>query len=196
MGKIDSHRNTDVRSVLEPISGFAEVQGVSVLGVTHIPKSSHSSALKAFLGSVAFIAACRCALLVTDEPETDRRLFLSVKNSFGPLARGIGYRIMEKEICNMIHASHIAWSDEPVDLSADQALAAASAERKNPGGTKRAVEFLKELLADGPVDAKEAKAACEANGFSGGTLDRARGKAGVQSTHDGDFKGGWKWSLK
>src|SRR4029077_6733394 len=127
MGKIDSHRNTDVRSVLEPISGFAETHRVSVLGVTHIPKSSHGSALKAFLGSVAFIAACRCALLATDEPETDRRLFLSVKNSFGPLARGIGYRIMAKEISNMIQTSHIAWSDEPVDLSADQALAAASA---------------------------------------------------------------------
>jgi len=41
MGKIDSHRNTDVRAVLEPVSGFAEAHKVAILGVTHIPKSSH-----------------------------------------------------------------------------------------------------------------------------------------------------------
>src|SRR5262249_25465254 len=63
MGKIDSHRNTDVRMILEPLASFAEAHNVSLLGVTHIPKSHHSSALKAFLGSVGFIATCRCALL-------------------------------------------------------------------------------------------------------------------------------------
>ena len=65
MGKIDSHRNTDVRSVLEPVAGFAELHRVSMLGVTHIPKSSHGSALKAFLGSVGFIAtaAAPCSRL-------------------------------------------------------------------------------------------------------------------------------------
>jgi putative DNA primase/helicase len=194
MGKIDSHRNTDVRMVLEPIASFAEAHSVSVLGVTHIPKSHHSSALKAFLGSVGFIATCRCALLATAEPDTDRRLFLSVKNSFGPLARGIGYRIMTKEISLGIVAPYVAWSDEPVDLNADQALAAANADLRDPGAMRQAQEFLRELLKDGPVDAKEGEEAARANGIAERTLKRARTNLGVKATKAG-FEEGWQWSL-
>ena len=193
MGKIDSHRNTDVRSVLEPVAGFAEAHKVSVLGVTHIPKSSHGSALKAFLGSVGFIATCRMALLATVEAETDRRLFLSVKNSFGPLARGIGYRISAKTISNGIVAPYVTWSDEPVDVTADQALAAASAEIKDPRAMKRTKEFLLDLLKDGTVDAKDGEEAAEAEGISERTLKRAWAKLGIKSTKTG-FDGGWQWS--
>ena len=194
MGKIDSHRNTDVRSVLEPVAGFAELHRVSMLGVTHIPKSSHGSALKAFLGSVGFIATCRCALLATTEPDTDRRLFLSVKNSFGPLARGIGYRISTKEIERGIVAPYVMWSDEPVDVTADQALAAAGADLKDPGAKKRALEFLQEILANGPVNAKEAEEEAEANGISERTLRRARMTLGIKVAKDG-YQGPWMWKL-
>ena len=83
MGKIDSHRTTDVRAVLEPIAGFAETHDVAVLGVTHPPKAAQGNALRAFTGSFAFVAAPRVAFLVTTEPGTERRLLLPVKNNIG-----------------------------------------------------------------------------------------------------------------
>jgi putative DNA primase/helicase len=100
MGAIDSHRTTDVRAVLEPISGFAEQHGVSVLGVTHPPKAASGNALRAFTGSFAFVAAPRVAFFVTSEPETDRRLLLPVKNNIGPKAMGRGYFIATKYVTN------------------------------------------------------------------------------------------------
>jgi putative DNA primase/helicase len=37
MGKIDSHRTTDVRAVLEPLAAFAEQHQVAILAVSHPP---------------------------------------------------------------------------------------------------------------------------------------------------------------
>jgi len=102
---------------------------------------------------------------------------------------------MSKEISFGIEAPYVAWSDEPVDLNADQALAAANAELKDPGAVRRAVEFLQDLLKDGPVDAADGEEAAKANGIKPRTLDRARDRLCIKATKAG-FKGGWQWSLK
>jgi putative DNA primase/helicase len=194
MGKIDSHRTTDVRAVLEPIAEFAEHHGVSILGVTHPPKAASGNALRAFTGSFAFVAAPRVAFFVTSEPETDRRLLLPVKNNIGPKARGQGYFIRTKYVTNNIEAPCILWDDAPVDVNADQAIAAASSAIKDGGALNDAKEFLRDLLANGPVDAKEGEEAGRANGISVRTLDRARKDLGVKSDKTG-YQGRWQWTL-
>jgi AAA domain len=172
MGKIDSHRTTDVRAVLEPIAAFAESHKVAVLGVTHPPKAAQGNALRSFTGSFAFVAAPRVAFYVTTEPETDRRLILPVKNNIGQKALGIGYYIGTKAVTNSIVAPHILWDDAPVDVTADQAIAAASAALRDGDSMKDAKDFLRELLAKGPVAAKEGEEASEANGISTETQAR------------------------
>ena len=103
---------------------------MAIFGITHPPKAAQGNALRAFTGSFAFVAAPRMAFFVTSEPDTDRRLLLPVKNNIGSKARGIGYRIVTEIITNGIIAPRIMWSDEPVDLTADQAIAAANAAAK------------------------------------------------------------------
>ena len=122
------------------------------------------SAIRAFTGSYAFVAAPRLAFFVTREPDSDRRLLLPVKNNIGPKARGLGYRISTHTVTNGIIAPCLSWSDEPVGVTADQAIAAANAALKDGGAMKEAKEFLKAQLADGPVDAKEALEAADAHG--------------------------------
>ncbi|MGC2410631.1 MAG: AAA family ATPase [Methyloceanibacter sp.] len=195
MGKIDSHRTTDVRAVLEPIAEFAEAHDVAILGVTHPPKAAQGNALRAFTGSFAFVAAPRVAFYVTTEPETERRLLLPVKNNIGQKARGLGYFIGTKSVTNGIIAPHILWDDAPVDVTVDQAIAAANAVMKDGGLLKQAKDLLRELLAKGPVASTEGEEAAKAHGISTRTLDRARKELGVKSTKDG-FDGGWTWTLK
>ena len=154
--KIDSHRTTDVRAVLEPVGDFAREFNVSVLGITHPPKAYQANAIHAFTGSLAFVAASRLAFFVTSEAETKRRLLLSVKNNLGPKAPGIGYFIGTKPTSGGI-APHVLWDDAPVDLTANQALAAASSALKDGGAMERAKEFLREFLADGPAVRKKAQ---------------------------------------
>jgi AAA domain len=87
MGKIDSHRTTDVRGVLEPLAAFAVQHNVAILAVSHPPKASQAKALHSVTGSLAFVAAARMVFLVVEEPETGRRLFLPAKNNLGHARR-------------------------------------------------------------------------------------------------------------
>ena len=198
MGPIDGHSTTDVRSVLEPVAEFAERLRVSVLGVTHPPKAASGDALRSFTGSFAFVAAPRLALYVCPEAgRDDRRLFLSVKNNLGPKPRGIGFSISTKLIASGIEAPCVIWDDEPVDVTADEAIAAAVEARKHETPIAEAKEFLRDLLADGPVDADEGKGQAEEQGISPRTLARAKKEIGVISAREGGIgaEGKWKWKL-
>jgi hypothetical protein len=93
-----------------------------------------------------------------------------------------------------IVAPYILWDDAPVDLTANQALAANAAALKDGGALNKAKQFLRELLANGPVDAKDGEEAAKANGISDRTLDRARTDLGVKAEKDG-YQGAWRWHL-
>jgi hypothetical protein len=195
MGAIDSHKTADVRSVLEPLADFAETNRVAILGVTHPPKAAQGNCLRSFAGSFAFVAAPRLAHFVTADPDNpQRKLLLPVKNNIGRKAYGVGYSICTKIISDNIEAAAVVWDDSPVDVTADQAIAANAAAARGEGSMSEAREFLKELLANGPVDAAEGGKAAKANSISERTLARARKQLGVKATKGG-FGEGWTWSL-
>ena len=193
LGKVDAHRTPDVRAVMDPISDFAERCGIGVFAVTHPPKSQ-VTAMNAFTGSMAFVAGARIAFIVVPEPETERRLMLAVKNNIGPKAQGRGYTIEGKTVAPGIIAPRIIWDDAPVDMTADQALVAINRHNKDGGSLTEAKDFLRELLAKGPIPAADGEEACEANGISERTQKRARKKLGIKASKTG-FDGGWIWSM-
>ena len=194
LGKVDAHRTPDVRAVMEPVTALAESCRVGIFAVTHPPKAQ-GTAMNAFTGSMAFVASARIAFIVIDEPETERRLMLPVKNNVGIKAQGRGYSIAAKIVAENISAPYIIWDDAPVDVTADQAIVAAAKHAKEGRRSlEDAVEFLRELLADGPVDAKDVAEAARKEGISKRTLDRAKDKLKVRSTKV-DFEEGWEWQL-
>jgi hypothetical protein len=96
-GKIDSHKATDVRSVLQPLTNLAEETGVTIFTVTHPAKSSQA-AINSFVGSQAFIAVPRMGYLVAKEVdeekrETGRILFSCVGSNLGKTPNTLAYRI-------------------------------------------------------------------------------------------------------
>jgi AAA domain len=164
MGKIDSHKNTDVRSVLEPIGEMAERLRVAVLAITHLNKSD-GKAINRFSGSIAFIAAARAAFTVVKDPDDEtgsRHLFLQVKNNIAAPQPGLGFRLEQREVAAGVIGSSVAWDDSaPITLTADQAL--------NSGGQKveqtakdDAAEFLRDVLAGGAVDVLDIEAEARA----------------------------------
>ena len=67
LGKADSHKNSEVRSVLEPLSEMADRARVAILSITHFSKSGANNTTKAlhkFIGSIAFTGAPRAAFAV------------------------------------------------------------------------------------------------------------------------------------
>jgi AAA domain-containing protein len=196
--KVDSHRATSVRAVLEPLAYFVEGRRCALFCITHPPKSAQSKATNSFIGSQAFAAAARVALLACDEPdaEDDRRLLLGVRVSNGRLPTGIGYRVVEGMTDRDIKTCRIAWDDAPVDVTANEAVRH-TGESERQAGRREAQEFLRQFLRDGPRTSEEVHAEAEAEGISVRTLKRAKKELGIVSEKEkGVFdRGSWKWRL-
>jgi hypothetical protein len=193
--KLDTHRNSDVRAALQPLEDFAARYKVAVLSITHPPKGTTGTAINAYAGSGAFIAAARVGFIVAPEMDLDnkptgRKLLLPVKCNIGPRGRARGYRIEAVTVSKMISAPRIVWDDAPVDISADQALYQQTQAAKGNNGATDANAFLREMLKDGPAPTKEIEEAAEAFGISERTLYRARAKLGVKARKDG-YQGAW-----
>jgi hypothetical protein len=129
MGKIDSHKNTEVRGALEPASEMAERLKVAILSITHFSKSGGNTgkALHRFIGSIAFVGAPRAAFAVIEDVDhEDRILFLHAKNNMAPKAQGLAYRLFQTIVGDGegIVASYVVWDGNPVTMSANEALRA------------------------------------------------------------------------
>jgi RecA-family ATPase len=194
--KIDSHRTTDVRGVLEPLQKFAEDYNVAVLMISHPQKAPATKSLNAVTGSAAFVHTPRMHFLCIQDPEckdkiNSRVLFLAGKNNLGKKAAGIGYKTVNVFVGpdECIATSRIEWDNLPVTITANEALEA-EAENRRGSSTQEAKEFLETRLADGPQSVKDIEAEAEANGISERTLNRARKKMGLKARKDkGRFKG-------
>jgi len=68
--RADSHKDHEVRRSLEPISALAHAHGVTVLGLIHDNKSTGTDLSTRLMGSRAFVAVARAALVCTEEQDT------------------------------------------------------------------------------------------------------------------------------
>jgi hypothetical protein len=123
MGKIDSHKNTDVRAVLAPLGELAQERHVAIASVTHFTKGTNNASTKAIdriIGSVAFIAAPRIGFTVIADPEDpDRRLFLHVKNNISRSPQGLAFRVEQHVVGSDNRGdfigSCVAWEGGPIE---------------------------------------------------------------------------------
>jgi hypothetical protein len=200
LGKTDSHKNSEVRGVLEPLSEMAERTRVAILSVTHFSKAgAHNTnkALHRFIGSIAFTGAPRAAFAVIEDAEHgDRRLFLHAKNNLARAPQGLAFRLEQCLVDEGIIASRIFWESEPVATSADEALAADAAGTGSRTAKAEAMEYLQAALADGPIPAAEVNRMAREHGLAPKVIRSAREALGVKIERDG-FGPGSKslWSL-
>jgi AAA domain-containing protein/DnaB helicase-like protein len=191
--KIDSHRTTDVRAVLEPLSRFAEETGVAVLAISHPPKAATGKAINFATGSLAFVAAARMFFITSEEPETERHLLLAVKNNLGAKAKGLGYRMEQRIVSKGIVGSHICWDSMPVNVTADEALQRSNSEG---GKTADAQELILDMLSAGTMSWEAIQGAGDKEGISPATMRRARDKLkerGMINKTQIGYQGGWEW---
>ena len=198
MGKTDSHKNTDVRAVLEPIAAMAEHLRVAVFSITHFRKGNGGTATKAlhnFIGSTAFVAVARAAFVVLeDAKDTDRRLFLHAKSNIAEPAQGLAFSLEQTVVGEGLVSSRVEWEDEPVTMTADEALAASGSRKNGALAIVEAEDFLRALLADGPIPSKQIDTEAREAGIAKATLRRAKGNLGVKALKGG-MDGGWVWTL-
>jgi hypothetical protein len=203
MLNVDSHKNTDVRSVLEPIGEMAERLKVGILATSHLSKGD-GKAINRIIGSIAFVAAARAAFTVVEDPEVEgRRLFLSVKNNIAPPQRGLAFRLEQQLVAPDVVRSFVAWDeDAEVKLTADQVLSGAGEQSSTKSD---AVQLLAELLINGPMPVRDIERhAIDASLLAEGKpigqskpFRLARAELDIKSRRAGGLAAGgqWVWEL-
>lgn len=186
LGGVDDHRNAELRGVLSPLKAVAERLNLSVVLLSHLSKGGTGSARNRVIGSVAYVGACRSnALFVRDtQDEAGRRiLLLDNGGNLAPPAPTLAYVIRDDG-----DGARVEWSPDPVEITAEQALAAQQAAYQaatDSSQRREAEEWLKDTLADGPLSAREVKDAARKAGISSRTLERAKANVRVQSRRRG-----------
>jgi putative DNA primase/helicase len=196
-GKVDSHRTTDVRAILEPLDRFADDHKVAIVCITHPPKAAQSKAINSFTGSLAFAAAARMAFVAIDDPEdplSGLQMLLPVKNNIGPMAPGLAYRRIGCVTEKGIQTTHVVWDPKPVKISANDAMRAADGGGGGKAARQEAEDFLKADLADGPKSALDLTETAKALGISERTIDRVKKELRIKASKDG-YQGQWQWTL-
>lgn len=181
---VDMHRANEVRPVLTTLGKLADKHGCAVLTITHLRKSSSERAIYRGLGSIDFAAAARSILLVAEDPDYAtgrRRVMAHVKSSLAEKGPSIAYELRD---------GAFYWAG--VSTATPEALLAPRG--LDDQGERRAfdeaVEFLRELLANGSVPAKEVVKAYEQAGLSRSTVFRAKHALGIKVKKQGVF---WVW---
>ncbi len=192
--EVNSHNNAEVRGLLAPLSGLAAKHGVAVVAVTHLNKSGGGPAIYRAMGSLAFAAAARAAWSVSkDKADDKRRLFLPIKNNIAPDSGGLAYRI---ESAEMKSCPIVVWETDPVAQSADDALSIDGREPGDGSAFDDAMEWLRDVLSQGPCAAKDVLAQAKTDGIKERTLERARKALGVKSQREGYANAGrWVWVM-
>jgi hypothetical protein len=190
-GKVDSHRDQDIRRVLAHLTMMAVRTGGALVLIRHLNKSGSSNPIYRGGGSIGITAAARAAFLVgidhRDIGPEKRRIFAPIKNNLAKMPAPLAFRLVQNEGDSV---PHVEWIDGDADISARELLREPDAEGSS--SVDKATEFLSEFLADGPRSTKEAEKAARSQGISSRTLDRARKLLKVKSFKGkGTFSSDW-----
>ena len=189
---VDTHRDAAVRSMLLPLSTMARHEKCAVIGVRHHRKGGALDARDAGTGSVAFTAAARIEWVAGRDPEDQGRRVLAVaKTNIAAVPPSRLYRLIPAE--GEWDTVAVRWEGTTTVTANELAASPVSAEERSE--VDEAADFLREVLAAGPVEATTVKRQARAADISEkGSLRRAKDRLKVRSRKLPD--GPWVWELR
>lgn len=196
---VDSHRNADMRSVIEPFHDVAERSGCAILVVVHPNKSRFADPGNAISGSLATYESVRSALLLERDGDDEKSLILAhFKHNYSAEEPSLAFAIEPVTLPSGVETVHLARTGTS-DLTAVELLSAELKRTSGEGGPSKreqAKGLLRTLLGDleeHPV--AEVKAALGALGISTSTTERAKADLGVITSHDQSVPPVHSWRL-
>lgn len=193
----DSHKNAEVRQSLAPLVDMAAEIGFAVMGVSHFTKgTSGRDPVERVTGSLAFGALARIVMAAAKQTDDQGggRLLARAKSNIGPDGGGYAYELEVVPVPGHpgVHTTRVVWGDA-LEGTARDLLAEAEPDEER-SATTEAVDWLRELLAAGPVEAAVVQREARAAGITDKPLRLARERLGV-TPRKRTFSGGWVWEL-
>jgi hypothetical protein len=194
---LDTHKDSEVRMALEPVTALGERTGATVLGIIQ-NKTATSDPLTALMGSRAFAAVARAVLFVVREEQG--RLLCFPKSNLGPEQPSIRFRVETKTVGKdpddggAIETAEVVWGEED-SRSARDVLEEQAKARRPRSIRDKAVEWLEKRLSAGSVPSKVLVDEAEKLGISRTALARARKELGNVVVEVSGFPPVSVWSL-
>jgi putative DNA primase/helicase len=192
LGATDPNANHEVRMRMQDLAAIAEECSVAILCLLHHSKALHSRAVHRVAGATSFTGVARMALAVCkDDADPDRRLLMPVKNNHGKGGVALPFRVIAPET----DMPKVEWEEKLVRVNADEALTHDLARTRNRqiGEADRALAFLRETLANGPMAQTDVMKLAKERQISERTIDRVKHRALVLSKK---LASGWVWSIE
>lgn len=213
--RVDDHRATELRLVLDPLSAMAEEYGVCVLLIAHMNKAT-GEAVDRIAGSAAYRDAVRAAYLATEDPgDESRRLMIPVKENLPGFDRtALPFRLekltdpeamvvfLSKQFSDLETADRDIIReqmrrvvfDAPVTVDANEAT---KAKKDDKNKVAKCAEFLQEFLREHAYPSGEIVAAAKEMEFTFDNVSKAKkllkDTAGLRNSNMGRLQGVW-WS--
>lgn len=186
--KADSHKASEMRALLTPISEWCARHKIAVLVISHFNKGGNSHALYRVTDSAAITAACRAVWFAFKIEGIERWAMVPGKKNIGPKVGGIEYTIEAVDIGRKgIDAQpRIVWGDRST-MTPDEAFGGGRGRPVDPTAASKEAEDLvvKMLEAKGEVNFKKLKDKAALLGISESTLHNARRKLHLDSEQRG-----------
>jgi hypothetical protein len=184
-GRLDSHKDPEVRRALEPLVKMAGQAGVTVLGLIHENKSGDANAVNRVMASKAFVAIARSVLyaarLLTQDSSGETYVLACMKNN-NARRSAESYKIepVMLAVPGGITSIRIHWLGALESFMLDAELAAAG-KRKGATAVEKAAAWLESYLTQhgGRASSADIRKAGKADGHAVATLKRAKEEAGV-----------------
>lgn len=184
---LDTHKNRDMRVVLDPLAKIADRVGVLVAGLAHFNKGTGSDGSLAISGASAFKDVPRSVLVFAKDSESGDRVMSETKNNLGrDDLPSLSYTIEPVDVPlddgEFAHVSKLVWTGES-DRSVSDLMRDANSSPEERSALDDAQQWLAQFLAHGPVKSDDVYTAARAAGHSEKTVKRAKKKLHVLSDH-------------
>ena len=184
--RINTDKDTHIRQALTLMAKLADEMQIAVVLVRHLNKAEEKKAIYRGGGSIGLIGLARSALLVAKARKSEGNVLASIKCNLAPPPTALLYRIesIPKEVPT------IKWLGECAEIADDLTQ---PYRQKALNRTEEAESYIKGALSQGPLPSSVLEQKAKEHGISPKTYQRARRKAGVNSTQQ---RQGWLSSLE
>ena len=192
--KVDTNIGNKARAALWPLKEWAESTGVMVLIVHHFNKSVSTNAMDKVSGARSFGALPRSVWAMGRDETGERTIIAPVKMNLVKQEEKRSRAFHIESSSAEPDMPVVTWCDEDVDISASELLGAKVSRAKD-----EAADWLRDMLADGPMPSREILDHATQAGLAERTLRRAKDEVGVivepDRGEDGRRVVGWVWKL-
>ncbi len=180
--KLKIYNDQDMKLVLQQLNKLAQDLNIPIIAVRHLKKAQMGSAIVSGLGSIGIIGSARAAFIVGPDPDgSGDKILACSKMNFGPKATSLRFQIVSATVKSVIGedvtTSKFEWLGDSHHTADDLCKP-----DKGPEGSalEYAVEFLKEVLAEGAMPSKDVKAQAKEEEITIATLNRAKKALGIK----------------